>query len=155
MSKGMSYLFSGTNGSREVAINITASDQLISEIDEICSFANTSSAKRHPMVIKKIRIKLEYHAYCLWLYDKNDNFIDNNNPPEWADDSELTNAFIAVCDLYDTFFVDNENGISYTGCPNKEIANRLRQLFTKAVDILVKKNNGKYIIQNDVDLENI
>ena len=28
---------------------------------------------------------LEYNTYCIWLYDENDEIIDND-PPEWADD---------------------------------------------------------------------
>ena len=37
-------------------------------------------------MIKKIRILLEYNTYCLWLYDENDEIIDNDNPPEWNDE---------------------------------------------------------------------
>lgn len=29
-------------------------------------------------------------------------FIDNDNPPEWDDNTELTEAFMAVSDIYDT-----------------------------------------------------
>ena len=54
-------------------------------------------------MIKKIRILLEYNTYCLWLYDESDEIIDNDNPPEWNDDEELTKAFMAVSDLYDSF----------------------------------------------------
>ncbi|MCC8192466.1 MAG: hypothetical protein LIO41_05445 [Ruminococcus sp.] len=100
-------------------------------------------------MITKIRIQLEYNTYCLWLYDENDDIIDNDNPPEW-DDLELTNAFMAVSDLYDTFFVDNDNEFIYKGCPDKKTSMELKKLFSNAVSILYAKNNGKYIIQNDV-----
>ena len=52
-------------------------------------------------MIKKIRLMLEYNTYCIWLYDENDEIIDNDNPPEWDDDETLTQAFMAVSDLYD------------------------------------------------------
>ena len=90
-------------------------------------------------MIKKIRITLEYDTYCLWLYDENDEIIDNDNPPEWDDDQKLTNAFMAVSDLYDTFFIDNKKEFSYIGCPNEDTANKLRTLFNEAVDINIKK----------------
>jgi hypothetical protein len=106
-------------------------------------------------MIKKIRLLLGYNTYCLWLYDENDEIIDNDNPPEWNDDQELTDAFMVVSDLYDTFCVDNDKEFSYIGCPDEETACRLKDLFSKAVAILMKKNNGKYIIQNDVDLERL
>ena len=56
-------------------------------------------------MIKKIRLLLEYNTYCVWLYDENDEIIDNDNLPEWNDDQELTNAFMAVSDIHDTFLL--------------------------------------------------
>lgn len=106
-------------------------------------------------MIKKIRLMLEYNTYCLWLYDENDEIIDNDNPPEWNDDQELTDAFMAVSDLYDTFFIDTPKEFAYIGCPDEKTANQLRSLYAKALDLLIKKNAGKYIIQNDVQLDNL
>ena len=107
------------------------------------------------MMVKKIRLLLEYNTYCLWLYDENDEIIDNDNPPEWNDDTELTNAFMAVSDLYDSFFLDTPKEFTYIGCPNAEAAQKLMQLIDKAINILIQKNNGKYIIQNDINLDDI
>lgn len=101
-------------------------------------------------MIKKIRLLLEYNTYCVWLYNEADEIIDNNNPPEWDDDRELTDAFMAVSDLYDTFFVDNEHEFRYVGCPDEATRNRLIALIEHAVDLLREKNNGKYVIQDDI-----
>ncbi|MCF0123211.1 MAG: hypothetical protein HUJ67_03765 [Ruminiclostridium sp.] len=106
-------------------------------------------------MIKTIRLLLEYNTYCIWLYDEDDEIIDNDNPPEWDSDIELTNAFMAVSDLYDTFFVDNEKEFMFIGCPDMETAQKLKDLFVTALDILNKKNNGKYIIKNDVSFDNL
>ena len=101
-------------------------------------------------MIKKIRLMLEYNTYCVWLYDENDEIIDNDNPPEWDDDQQLTDAFMAVSDLYDTFFIDNKHEFRYVGCPDDETRKNLLSLISIAVEIITKKNNGKYIIQNDI-----
>ena len=93
---------------------------------------------------------LEYNTYCVWLYNEDNEIIDNDNPPEWDDDKELTDAFMAVSNLYDTFFIDNEQEFKYIGCPNEETRQELITLINKAVGIITKKNNGKYIIQNDI-----
>ena len=102
-------------------------------------------------MIKTIRITLEYNTYCLWLYDENGEIVDNDNPPEWKDDSELTNAFMAVSDLYDSFFIDNKKEFRYTGCPDEETRRRLCVLIENALKILEQKNQGRYIIRNDID----
>lgn len=101
-------------------------------------------------MISKIRVTLEYNTYCVWLYNDKDEVIDNDNPPEWQDDKELTDAFMAVSDLYDSFFIDNSNEFSYIGCPNEETRQKLINLIDSALEILSRKVNGKYPIQNDI-----
>ena len=104
-------------------------------------------------MVKTIRLMLEYNTYCLWLYDENGEIIDNDNPPEWEDDIELTNAFMAISDLYDTFFIDNEKEFRYIGCPNAETGNQLKALIAHAISVLEERNKGKYLIENDIHLE--
>lgn len=96
---------------------------------------------------------LEYNTYCIWLYNENDEVIDNDNPPEWNDDSEPTNAFMAISDLYDTFFVDNEKEFKYIGCPDDDTKAKLQLLIDNAITLLEEKNAGKYTIQNDIHLD--
>ena len=43
-------------------------------------------------MISKIRLLLEYGTYPVFLYDEKDCVIDMDNPPEWRDDQELTDA---------------------------------------------------------------
>ena len=104
-------------------------------------------------MIKKIRLMLEYNTYCIWLYDENDEIIDNDNPSEWEDDETLTQAFMAVSDLYDTFYIDNDKEFRYIGCPNQETGEKLKSLIENAVSILMNKNSGKYQIQDDISYD--
>lgn len=94
---------------------------------------------------------LEYNTYCVWLYNEKNEIIDNDNPLEWKEDKDLIDAFIAVSDLYDTFFIDHKTEFHYIGCPNEETRQKLISLINFAVDILYKKVNGKYPIQNDIE----
>lgn len=106
-------------------------------------------------MIKKIRLLLEYNTYCVWLYNEKDEIIDNDNPPEWDDDQELTDAFMAVSDIYDTFFIDNEQEFCFIGCDDVETLEKLRNAVYLAVDMIYKKNNGKYTIVNDIVLPDL
>ena len=103
-------------------------------------------------MIKKIRLLLEYNTYCVWLYNEKDEIIDNDNPPEWNDDQELTDAFMAISDIYDTFFIYNEREFSFIGCSDEDTLRELQNAVSLAVDLLIKKNNGKYTIVNDIVL---
>lgn len=104
-------------------------------------------------MITTIRVMLEYGTYPIWLYDEDNEILDNDNPPEWDNDKELTDAFMAVSDLYDTFFVDTPQVFEYIGCPDEATKQKLSDLFDKAMKILIKKNNGKYKIWNSVDID--
>lgn len=101
-------------------------------------------------MIKTIRLTLEYNTYCLWLYDQNNEIIGNDNPPEWQNDEKLTNAFMKVSDLYDSFFIDNHKEFKYVGCPNEKKQAELNTLIDSAIAILLEKNKGKYVIKNDI-----
>ena len=103
-------------------------------------------------MITKIRLMLEYNTYCIWLYDENDQIIDNDNPPELEADEELTNAFMAVSDLYDSFFIDKDREFRYVGCPDEQTKDKLNALIHRAVELLINKTQGRYIIQNNIDL---
>ena len=103
-------------------------------------------------MIKKIRLMLEYNTYCIWLYNEKNEIVGNDNPPEWDDDKELTDAFIAISDLYDSFFIDNKREFRYAGCKNAETLHRLENAVAHAVKLLKDKNNGKYEIVNDICL---
>lgn len=96
---------------------------------------------------------LEYNTYCIWLYNEDGEIIDNDNPPEWNDDQPLTDAFMAVSDLYDTFFIDDGHEFRYVGCPNDVTRKELIGRIDYAVKLLYEKINGKYMIVNDIDTD--
>ena len=101
-------------------------------------------------MISKIRLLLEYNTYPIWLYDEDGDIIDNDNPPEWDDDQQLTDAFMAVSDFYDTFFIDTKHEFRFVGSADIADEVKLKSLVDCALEILYAKNNGKYIIQNDI-----
>jgi hypothetical protein len=106
-------------------------------------------------MIKKIRLLLEYNTYCVWLYNEKDEIIDNDNPPEWNDNQNLTDAFMNVSNIYDTFFIDNEKEFSYIGCPSEEKLQELKSAIQYAIELLTVINNGKYEIVNDIKIPSV
>lgn len=104
-------------------------------------------------MIKKIRLMLEYKTYCIWLYNEDNEIIDNDNPPEWNDDQQLTDAFMSVSELYDTFFIDTKSEFRYIGCPDEATRQELIKRISTATKLLEEKNAGKYIIENDIKID--
>lgn len=95
---------------------------------------------------------LEYKTFSIWLYNDNDEILDNDVPPEWLNDKELEDAFMAVSELYDTFFIDTPKEFSYIGPRSINDTLKLKNLAHTAMQLLYTKNNGKDIIQNDLEM---
>ena len=105
---------------------------------------------------KYISVFFEYGAYPLWVHYGNEPGELNDNPDEWENDcEEMTNLFWEVSDIYSSFFVDDDSGFYYKGCPDIETKNKLIELFNKAYNMLLEKNNGEYRIENQVDFDKV
>ncbi len=103
-------------------------------------------------MIKKIRLLLEYKTYPVWLYDEDGDIVDNDNPPELKDDKELTDAFMKVSDLYDTFFIDNTREFRYIGCSDPLVLQELKKSISDAISMLLSKIGDRYELVNDIEL---
>ena len=93
---------------------------------------------------------MEYNTFPVWIYDENDEIIDNDLPPEWQDDHDLENIFMALSDYYDLFFIDTDTEFRYIGYKSSDEKQKLEALSKTAIELLLNKNNGKYVIVNDV-----
>jgi hypothetical protein len=96
---------------------------------------------------------LKYNSNCVWLYDENDNVIANDSPPEWKDDNELNSLLLDAKKLYNSFFICEGEEVKYIGCPDNNTRQVLIALIDNIVSILNNKNNGKYIIRNDMGFD--
>ena len=67
-------------------------------------------------MIKKIRLMLEYNTYCIWLYDENDEIIDNDNPPELS-------AIFMIRSILTTV-----KNLDMSAVPTKELEKNLNRL---------------------------
>lgn len=60
---------------------------------------------------------------------------------------------MALSDFYDTFFIDNKHEFRFVGSTDKADEEKLKSLADHALEILYAKNNGKYVIQNDIRID--
>lgn len=106
-------------------------------------------------MLKKIRLLFDYGCYPVWLYDENGDVIDTLLPEELHDDIELDSKFDDLQARYDALFIDNAHEFSFIGFKSAEDRERFYSDWENTVNELVDKLNGKYPIQNDVNLDNI
>ncbi len=99
-----------------------------------------------------LRLLIEYGAYPLWIYDEKDGgVIDTVLPDEWADDVELSDMLDSIQEQYEALFINNEKEFSFVGFKNRESEAAFVKLVSEAVKRVIEKNNGKYVLRNDID----
>jgi hypothetical protein len=107
------------------------------------------------IIMKKIRLMLEYKAYPIWIYDE-DGFVDDNALPEqWKNSLELVNSTEEIQSIFDSLYMDTVNEFKYIGFLDKE----QRIVFIEKINYFIKLvkeiNNDEFIIQNDIDISNL
>ena len=56
---------------------------------------------------------------------------------------------MAVSNLYDSLFINTEHEFRYAGFPDEETEQKLAGLIRHAMNLLMERNAGKYVIEND------
>ena len=74
---------------------------------------------------------------------------------ELRGDSELDSKFDDIQARYDSLFIDDPHEFSFVGFKSEAERKKFISDWESAVNDLVKKINGKYVIQNDVRADKI
>ena len=102
------------------------------------------------IVVKKIRLILDYGCYPVWLYDENGNIVDTLLPDELRSDRELDSKFDDFQAIYDSLFIDNQHEFSFVGFNNDDERDAFFRDWRDAYDELVEKTNGRYTIIDEI-----
>lgn len=105
--------------------------------------------------MKKIKVQLEYQCFPIWLYDENENLIDNDFPDQLADDPDIDLIFVHLQKQFDSLYLDDSYEFRYIGFTNETVKQRFAAEFSRAVQSLREKAEGLYQIENCVNLENL
>ena len=101
------------------------------------------------IMIKRIRVMLEYHCYPVWLYDEDDDVIDTLLPEELRN-TELDAKFDDLQARYDSLFVNNTKEFSYKGFSSPEEKDKFMSDWQTAYDELVEAVGNRYPITNEI-----
>lgn len=95
----------------------------------------------------------DYKSFPLWLYDENGVIFRNGLPEEWENDENLKNGLKFISSLYDRLFIDNEFEFRFEGFKSPEERKNFFDSVNSAVQLLEKRNNGKYPIEYELEVE--
>lgn len=95
--------------------------------------------------MKKLKLSIEYGCYPLWIYNEEDEIIDNDLPEEAKDDKELEKILDKIQELYDSGFINNSKVFEAIGRP-EEVEKEILVLTNKAQEILDERYSKYYEI---------
>lgn len=105
--------------------------------------------------MEKIKIKFEYQCFPVWLYDENDNLIDNELPNSLIGDVEVDPIFVSLQERFDSLFKNDGIEFEYVGFNHATSKNEFSKKLDNAIKLLQKKVGDKYIIENCLNIENL
>lgn len=105
--------------------------------------------------MEKIKIKFEYLCFPVWLYDENDNLIDNELPSSLIGDVEVDPAFVSLQEKFDSLFKNDGIEFEYVGFNNTTLKNEFLKKLDSAIKLLEEKVGDKYVIENCLNIENL
>ena len=101
--------------------------------------------------MKVIRIKLEYGCFPIWIYDENNDLIENDLPLYLIGDADIDPIFVHIQEIFDSLYLNDGAEFKYIGFRDQE----QRELFARdiflAINLLKSKLNSEYIIDENYE----
>lgn len=101
--------------------------------------------------MKVIKIKFEYGCFPVWIYDENNELIENDLPPYLIGDNDIDSKFVRIQEIYDGLYLDDGKEFRYIGFnETKKRETFFGDLFL-AINLLKNKLNDEYIMEDNKD----
>lgn len=105
--------------------------------------------------MKKLKLKLEYKCFPVWIYNDNNDLMINDLPDVLIDDTEIDPLCVELQETFDKLYINNSTEFKYTGFRDE---NKKAEFLNSVEDIehiLRKKVGSDYEIVNDINVESL
>lgn len=96
---------------------------------------------------KTIKVIWDYPCFPIWIYDENNELIDNVLPDELIGNAEFKSLCDNLQSQYNSLFVNNEAEFKYVGFKDEQARDSFCKDVNKMNNILLKRLNGCYNIE--------
>ena len=105
--------------------------------------------------MKKIKLKLDYKCFPVWVYNDNNDLIANDLPNTLINDIDIDSRCIKLQEMFDSLYLNNGMEFSYIGFEDAEKKRQFINNLNSIEEILRKKVGPDYEIINDIDEESL
>ena len=102
--------------------------------------------------MQKLKIYLDYRCFPVWIYDDNDELINNDLPKELSGDKEIDNAFVEIQNIYDGLFLDTSTEFKYIGFKSELDKQKFLKIIEDAISLIKIKLGDSYIIEKKINI---
>ena len=102
--------------------------------------------------MKIIKIKLEYGCFPVWIYDKNNELIENDLPPYLIDDGCIDPIFSHIQEIYNSLYLNDGKEFKFVGFKDQEKQKLFFEELSGAISLLRGKLNNEYTFAENSDL---
>lgn len=103
----------------------------------------------------RLMVHLEYGCFPIWIYDEENELIENALPEELKEHSELSNLCTEIQTLYNNLYINKEDELSYRGFESEEDRELYAKKVTKLKKLLREVVNDRYEIINEDSFKRI
>ena len=105
--------------------------------------------------MKKLKMKLDYKCFPIWIYDENNYLIANDLPNKLINDLEIDTLCVKLQEDFDALYLDNNIEFKYIGFENEANKAQFASSINNIESILHKKVGSDYEIINEISMENL
>ncbi len=102
--------------------------------------------------MKVLKIYLEYQCYPMWIYNEENDLIDNDLAEELKNEHEIDNMLIEIQEVYDRLFEDNAINFEIKGFLNEKEKTLFYEKVNETVTLIKAVVGDKYLIENKVEV---
>lgn len=102
--------------------------------------------------MQKVKIYLDFRCFPVWIYDDNDELINNDLPKELSGEKEIDDAFVEIQNIYDGLFLDNPTEFKYIGFKSELDKQKFLKIIEDAISLIKIKLGDSYIIEKKINI---
>ncbi|MDQ1236115.1 hypothetical protein QE450_003613 [Paenibacillus sp. SORGH_AS306] len=100
--------------------------------------------------MKKIKLYLEYRCYPMWIYDEQDELVDNAIVPELIYHTSIVQALDQIQAIYDRLFKDNNISFEFEGFTEQQDKEDFLKLVSETTFLIENQLKNDYKIENKI-----
>ncbi|HLR34523.1 MAG TPA: hypothetical protein VK071_04240 [Tissierellales bacterium] len=105
--------------------------------------------------MSKIKLRLEYKCFPMWVYDENDSLINNDLVDELKNNDTIDFLLKSIQEDFDNLFINDGREFRYEGFRDNNAKKSFQKKVQDAYSIIKNRVGEDYIIESFIDINEL